>query len=216
MSPEKSTDPRARRMSSKPWRDAPARSSRRRTRRLTLVPASNPLGSTSPESGYHCRSSRRPSRSREITLSTAASMSGPETDSSMTVNSGSSPSSSAWARRMREHMPWMVDIQASSTCSATSPIPSSMRAPRTRSRISAAASLVNVMASTWSRPWMKGPDSGESAQRILRVRVKVLPEPAPAETKSGRSRVVTMSRCCGMRVERSIVMRSSARIQGRG
>lgn len=52
---------------------------------------------------------------------------------------------------------------------------------------------------------MKGPDSGESAHKILRVRVKVLPEPAPAETNSGRSRVVTMSRCCGMRVERSIV-----------
>ncbi len=55
--------------------------------------------------------------------------------------------------------------------------------------VSAAASLVNVMASPWSRLRMKGPDSGESAHKILRVRVKVLPDPAPAVMARSWSRL---------------------------
>ena len=44
--------------------------------------------------------------------------------SPMMPNAGSSPRSSAWARRMRAHMPWMVDIQAASTFRASSHMPS--------------------------------------------------------------------------------------------
>ncbi len=51
---------------------------------------------------------------------------------------------------------------------------------------------------------MNGPDSGESAHRMRRVSVKVLPDPAPAETNRGRSSVVTISRCWGIRVVRSM------------
>ena len=83
--------------------------------------------------------------------------------SPMMPNAGSSPRSSAWARRMRAHMPWMVDIQAPSTRSASSASPSARSVRLTRALISAAAFSVNVMASTSSTPDAAGPLSGRSA-----------------------------------------------------
>ena len=83
--------------------------------------------------------------------------------SPMMPNAGSSPRSSAWARRMRAHMPWMVDIQAPSTRSASSANPSARSVRLTRALISAAAFSVNVMASTSSTPDAAGPLSGRSA-----------------------------------------------------
>ena len=78
-------------------------------------------------------------------------------------NAGSSPSSSACIRRMRAHMPWMVDIQAASTFRASSHMPSARSVRLTRALISAAAFSVNVMASTSSMPPAAGPLSGRSA-----------------------------------------------------
>jgi hypothetical protein len=123
------------------------------------------------------------------------------------LNCGSSPSSKAWRLRMRPHMPWMVLIQAESTWSACSRMPHSRSVERTRSRISCAAASVNVITSTCDRSSRKGlpsvPEPGESAHATLRVRVKVLPDPAPASTNSGSSRVVTILRCSSFSPSRS-------------
>ena len=60
-------------------------------------------------------------------------------------------------------MPWIVDIQAPSTLSASSPRPSARSVRLTRALISEAAFSVNVMASTSSMPPTAGPLSGRSA-----------------------------------------------------
>ena len=108
---------------------------------------------------------------------------------------------------MREHIPWMVDIQASSTLSAASCIPTRRSVERTRSRISRAAASVKVMTRTWPRSSMKGapsgPDPGESAQATRWVRVKVFPEPAPASTKRGASSVRAILAWPSFRPDRS-------------
>ena len=65
----------------------------------------------------------------------------------------------------------------------------------TRSRISFAALLVNVIARIslgCARPLA-------SSQAIRWVSTRVLPEPAPASTSSGPSPWVTASRCAGFR-----------------
>ncbi len=104
---------------------------------------------------------------------------------------------------MRPHMWWMVLTQAESTLSASSARPASRKEPRMRSLISPAAFSVKVMMRAWSRLSRKGlpscPEPGHSAHTMRRVRVKVLPEPAPAATKTGLSSVVTMRRCSGLR-----------------
>ena len=78
---------------------------------------------------------------------------------------------------MREHMPWMVDIHASSVFSACSVRPPARSAPFTRDLISPAAFDVKVMAKTWSMS-VKYPLSNACTMR--RVSVNVLPLPAPA------------------------------------
>ena len=65
----------------------------------------------------------------------------------------------------------------------------------TRSRISAAALLVNVMARIWPGVTPRSP----SRYAIRRVSTAVLPEPAPATMSSGEPVWVTASRCCGLR-----------------
>ena len=74
--------------------------------------------------------------------------------------------------------------------------------PARRSRISAAALFVNVMAriSQGATPWF----SMRLAMRYVSTRV--LPEPAPASTSSGPSMVTTASRCGPFRVSMSIGM----------
>ena len=68
----------------------------------------------------------------------------------------------------------------------------------TRSRISRAALLVKVTASTWLG----------KARRVIRIWAKrvvstrVLPVPAPASTSSGPSTVSTASRCSGFSLAR--------------
>ena len=67
--------------------------------------------------------------------------------------------------------------------------------PSTRSRISAAALLVNVIAMT--SPARARPVASRYAMRLVSTRV--LPEPAPATISSGPPWCSTASRCCGLR-----------------
>ena len=60
-------------------------------------------------------------------------------------------------------MPWMVDIQASSTFNASCAMPFSRSTLRTRLLISPAALRVKVMAKMRSTPSTAGPLSGERA-----------------------------------------------------
>ncbi len=87
-------------------------------------------------------------------------------------------------------------------------MPARRSVERTRSLISRAAASVKVITSTCSSPSRKGappsPEPGESAQATRCVSVKVLPEPAPASTKSGSSRVSAIFRWRSFRQERSI------------
>ena len=94
-------------------------------------------------------------------------------------------------------MPWMVVIHAPSARSACSSSPSARSVALMRERSSAAAFLVKVMASTDSMESSgagEPPAPGSRAQTMRWVSVKVLPEPAPADTISGSSRVSTVSR----------------------
>src|SRR5262245_11819142 len=102
------------------------------------------------------------------------------------------PSRGASRRRMRPHAEWKVRIQIER---ATPPSMSS-----SRSRISPAALFVNVIARI---------SCGLTPTALSRcatrcVRTRVLPEPAPATTRSGPSVVRTASRCAGFRSERYV------------
>ena len=85
------------------------------------------------------------------------------------------PELSASRRRMRAHAEWNVDTHMRWATGPTS--------PPTRSFISPAALLVNVIASSWNGESVLLPDS--YATRLVSTRV--LPEPAPATTSSGTS-----------------------------
>ena len=79
-------------------------------------------------------------------------------------------------------------------------VPPGSSAPR-RSRISAAALFVNVMAST-----CQGRTPSSAIMCAMRyVSTRVLPEPAPASTRSGPCVHSAASRWAGLRPERSIV-----------
>ena len=80
---------------------------------------------------------------------------------------------------------------ARGTCRATAPRPGRPRMAPTRSRISRAALLVKVTASTWLG--QARPVSRICAKRVVSTRV--LPVPAPASTSSGPSTVSTALRC---------------------
>ena len=81
-------------------------------------------------------------------------------------------------------MEWKVDTHIAFARRPTS--------AATRSRISAAALLVNVMARICPgcAPWA-------SCQAMRWVSTRVLPEPAPATMSSGEPECTTASRCCG-------------------
>src|SRR3990172_5817608 len=98
------------------------------------------------------------------------------------VNADLYPSTAASRRRIRTQAEWNVDTHIPRET------PPTKRA--TRSFISLAALLVKVMAST---------EYGDTPRSLIRwatrwVRTRVLPDPAPATTKTGPSVVATASR----------------------
>ena len=102
------------------------------------------------------------------------------------------PSRSASARSMRTHMEWKVD-----THMPRERVPTSCAR---RSRISAAALLVKVMARI-------SHGAARSCSRMLAMRyvsTRVLPEPAPASTRSGPWVVTTASRWGPFKVSMSM------------
>ena len=99
----------------------------------------------------------------------------------------SKPSFSQSTRRMRTHMLWKVD-----THMPRAPGPTSLLK---RSRISAAALLVNVIA----RISQGCTPLSASICAMRYVSTRVLPEPAPASTSSGPSVHSTASRCAGFK-----------------
>ena len=106
----------------------------------------------------------------------------------------SKPIRSASARRMRTHMLWNVETHMPRVRGPTKPC--------RRSRISAAALLVNVMARI-----SHGATSRSSRMWAMRyVSTRVLPEPAPAKTRSGPSVHSTAARCGSFKVEMSMGM----------
>jgi hypothetical protein len=84
---------------------------------------------------------------------------------------------------MRTQAEWKVETHISRARRPTS--------SSTRSRISAAALLVKVIAST-EPGWAS---RSEISQAIRRVSTRVLPEPAPATTSSGAPAWTTACRC---------------------
>ncbi len=92
---------------------------------------------------------------------------------------------------MRTHAEWNVEIHIPSASPPTS--------DATRSRISAAALFVKVIA----RIWLGNASRVASRPAMRRVSTEVLPEPAPATMRSARPRYSTASRCCGLRPSRS-------------
>ena len=102
------------------------------------------------------------------------------------VNDWRMPIASAWRRRMRTHAEWNVEIHMPSACPPT-------RAA-TRSRISAAALLVKVIA----RIWLGHASRVCSRPAMRRVSTLVLPEPAPATMSRLGPRYSTASRCWGL------------------
>ena len=92
---------------------------------------------------------------------------------------------------MREHAAWKVDTHMRRPTGPTS--------SATRSRISPAALLVKVIAST------SNGDAPSSATRYASrcVSTRVLPEPAPATTRIGPGGSVTASYCAGLSPDRS-------------
>ena len=101
------------------------------------------------------------------------------------VNVEVSPIASASRRRMRTHAEWNVEIHMPDALSPSS--------ASTRSRISAAALLVNVIARIWL-----GHASRLSMRLAMRcVSTRVLPDPAPATMSSAWPRYSTASRCSG-------------------
>ena len=92
---------------------------------------------------------------------------------------------------MRTHMAWKVHTHMPR-------VPLGMSAAR-RSRISAAALLVNVMARTCQGLTPKSP----SICAMRKVKTRVLPEPAPASTSNGPSVDRTASRWAGLRLSMS-------------
>ena len=105
---------------------------------------------------------------------------------------------------MRTHMAWNVQIHMPR-------VPPGSTLPR-RSRISAAALLVNVMAST-----CHGRTPSSAIMWAMRnVSTRVLPEPAPASTRSGPRVHSAALRCAGLRPSRSTVGRAGAAGAGAG
>ena len=104
-------------------------------------------------------------------------------------SAASGPARAPSSRSMRTPSAWKVQITTSFAARGRS-------APLARSRISAAALLVKVMAAMRlaSRPaWI--------SRAILCVITRVLPEPAPASTRQGPCMWCTACICAGFRVD---------------
>ena len=105
------------------------------------------------------------------------------------VEFGSMPSSRAYSLINRKHIPCMVEIHASSTCSACACIPARRSASRVFSLMLRAAACVNVIMSACERSlmyaWLASSEPLVSAHTMRCVSVNVLPEPAPASTNTG-------------------------------
>ena len=99
------------------------------------------------------------------------------------VKFGFRPTSSAWPRSMRAAVAWKVPTHQPSTEQPSS--------AATRSRISRAALLVKVTASTCHGRAL--PVARMCASRVVSTRV--LPVPAPASTSTGPSVASTASAC---------------------
>ena len=98
-----------------------------------------------------------------------------------------SPGTSACCmRRMRTHVEWNVATHIRCAVGPTS--------DATRSRISAAALLVKVMARICPGCTPRAP----MRCAMRRVSTAVLPEPATATMSSGRPACRTAARCCGL------------------
>ena len=111
------------------------------------------------------------------------------------LNCGFSPSAAPSSRSSRTPSAWKVQI-------STSPAALPTR-PRARSRISAAALLVKVMAA------MRLPSTPVWIRRaILCVMTRVLPEPAPASTRQGPRRWLTAS--CWARLREAVMQRPAS------
>jgi hypothetical protein len=100
------------------------------------------------------------------------------------------PTLAASRRRIRTHALWKVITHIARARGPTS--------CSTRSRISAAALLVKVIASTWPG-WTP---RAASRCAIRCVSTRVLPDPAPATMSSGLPSWRTASRCSGLRPSR--------------
>src|SRR5262249_9132014 len=113
-------------------------------------------------------------------------------------NDDLSPSALPSARRIRTHIEWNVLTHIDRARGLTSAV--------TRSFISPAALLVNVIASTW--PGRTSRSASRYATRYVSTRV--LPDPAPATMSSGLPWWTTALRCCGFspssRVSTSVLM----------
>src|SRR5438270_13728016 len=107
-------------------------------------------------------------------------------------NDEENPSRLASARQIRTHAEWNVDTHIAFARGPTN--------AETRSFISPAALLVNVMAR------IAPGDAARSAisQAIRWVSTRVLPEPAPATMSSGPPWCRTATRCCGLSPSRSV------------
>ena len=120
---------------------------------------------------------------------------------------------------MREQVPCMVPIHASSTSTAWSGLPISRRAALMRERSSAAAFSVKVMAMTCSMLSTIGPSCPSSwctskAFATRSRKVNVLPDPAPAMTAMDLSKVFAQATCPPFKSEKLIP--TSPRTRQRG
>ena len=107
------------------------------------------------------------------------------------------PMASASSRNIRTHMAWKVQTHMPR-------VPSGKMAAR-RSRISAAALLVKVMARI-----CQGRTPSSAIMWAMRmVRTRVFPEPAPARTSRGPRVVSTASRWAGLSPSRSMLARGA-------
>src|SRR5687768_10592013 len=114
---------------------------------------------------------------------------------SSTVKSGDSPRARPWSRSKRFAVAWNVPPQTR---------PSSRAPAEARDTISRAARRVKVSSRIRS-----GATPRSTNRATRQARVHVLPEPAPATTRSGPPTCSTAARCSGFSRSKASNMRSS-------
>ena len=165
-------------------RSASTSSSRRSGRPAARsVPATPRSILRSPVAPYVASSDKRagssPAQNASSAEANASARSTPAWLSSSTRKRGSIPAAVACARSSRRQKPWMVEIQAPSSSRASCGRPASTSRVRIRDRSSPAERSVNVITRIESTSM---PASTARTKRSTRTRV--LPVPAPAETKT--------------------------------